>query len=155
MSEAAVMAFSDSWFERMNGRGPKPETPLVSVNPVELNGIPVPGRQWLVPDWIPIARATSMYGAGGEGKTLLALQLATACAIGEKWLGLPVRQCNSLLLFAEDDLAEMHRRQEDINAHYGCTFADLEAMRWLPRLGEDNVLMNVEGGRSQQTPLFT
>ncbi len=55
----------------------------------------------------------------------------------------------------EDDLAEMHRRQEDINAHYGCTFADLEAMRWLPRLGEDNVLMNVEGGRSQQTPLFT
>ena len=96
---------------------------------------PVPPRRWLVPDWMPMASATSLYGAGGEGKTLLAQMLATACAIGAKWLGIPVRQCNSLLHFCEDDLDEMHRRQDDINRHYGCNFADLAAMRWLPRLG--------------------
>jgi hypothetical protein len=128
--------------------------PLPAIDPTSLHGLPIPPRQWLVPDWIPMSRATSLYGAGGEGKTLLAQMLATDCAIGGKWLGLSVRQCNSLLLFAEDDLDEMHRRQEDINAYYGCSFAELGAMRWLPRLGEDNALMTFDGGRARHTPLF-
>jgi RecA-family ATPase len=129
--------------------------PLISIDPADLHGLPVPERQWLVRDWIPMSRATSLYGSGGEGKTLLAQMLATACALeGRKWLGLPVRRCNSLLLFCEDDLEEMHRRQEDINRHYGCAFADLGAMRWLPRLGEDNVLMTFEGGRAIHTRLM-
>ena len=92
-------------------------------------------------------RATSLYGSGGEGKTLLAQTLATACAIGAKWLGLTVRQCNSILFFAEDDIDEMHRRQADINNCYGCDFADLGAMRWLPRLGDDNTLMSFDSNR--------
>jgi RecA-family ATPase len=94
-----------------------------------------------------------LYGAGGEGKTILAQMLATACTIGAPWLGLPVLRCNSLLFFCEDDLDEMHRRQEDINRHFGCTFADLGAMRWLPRLGDDNALMRFEG-RAVPSPLF-
>jgi RecA-family ATPase len=139
-----------------NGHDPDRENtaPLVAIDPATLHGLPVPSRQWLVPDWIPMSRATSIYGGGGEGKTLIAQQLATACALGEKWLGLAVRRCNSLLLFCEDDLDEMHRRQEDINQHYGCTFADLGAMRWLPRLGEDNALMIFDAGRARHTPLF-
>jgi RecA-family ATPase len=128
--------------------------PLTPIDPASLDGVPVPPRRWLVADWIPMARATSIYGAGGEGKTLLTQMLATCCAIGAKWLGLPVRRCNSLLLFCEDDTDEMHRRQEDINSHYGCTFADLGAMRWLPRLGEDNVLMTFDNGRAHRSPLF-
>ena len=103
---------------------------------------------------MPLARATALYGAGGEGKTLLAQMLATACAIGALWLGLPVLRCNSLLLFCEDDLDEMHRRQEDINRAYGCAFADLGAMRWLPRLGDDNALMQFTDGRAHHTDLF-
>jgi hypothetical protein len=126
--------------------------PLTPIDPTTLADIPVPERQWLVPNWIPMARATSLYGAGGEGKTLLAQMLATACAIGAKWLGLPIRKCNVLLYFCEDDLDEMHRRQVDINGHYGCTFADLGAMRWLPRLGEDNTLMTFDNGRASSSP---
>ena len=139
-----------------NGHDSAGDSPaaLVAIDPATLHGLPVPARQWLVPDWIPLRRATSIYGGGGEGKTLLAQQLATACALGQKWLGLPVRQCNSLLLFCEDDIDEMHRRQEDINAAYGCAFADLGAMRWLPRLGEDNCLMTFDAGRARHTPLF-
>jgi RecA-family ATPase len=137
----------------MNGRAKKP-IELLPIDPTTLAAIPVPERRWLVPDWIPMARATSLYGAGGEGKTLLAQMLATACTIGAEWLGMPVRKCNSLLYFCEDDLDEMHRRQADINSHYGCTFADLGAMRWLPRLGEDNVLMTFENGGADHTPLF-
>jgi RecA-family ATPase len=98
-------------------------------------------------------RATALYGSGGEGKTIVAQILATAGALGKFWLGLPVLRCNSLLFFCEDDLDEMHRRQEDINSHFGCSFADLGAMRWLPRLGEDNALMRFEG-RPYHSPLF-
>ncbi len=137
-----------------NGHDPAAAPLLAPIDPSTLEGAPVPPRRWLVPDWVPMARATSLYGAGGEGKTLLAQMLATACAIGTKWLGIPVRQCNSLLHFCEDDLDEMHRRQDDINRHYGCNFADLAAMRWLPRLGADNVLMNFDNGLARHTPLF-
>jgi RecA-family ATPase len=128
--------------------------PLAPSDPATLDGLPVPLRQWLVTDWVPLGRVTALYGAGGEGKTILAQMLATACAIDDaRWLGLPVQRCKSLLLFCEDDLDEMHRRQNDINRHFGCTFADLAPMRWLPRLGSDNALMTFDG-RPQQTPLF-
>lgn len=126
-----------------------------AIDPATLADLPVPPRRWLVPDWVPLSRATALYGAGGEGKTLLAQQLATACAIGAEWLGLPVLRCRSILLYAEDDLDEMHRRQEDINRHYNCSFRDLGAMRWMPRLGSDNALMTFSDGRGSVTPLFT
>jgi RecA-family ATPase len=148
-------AFEEIEPGRPNGHAAgQPNEPLTPIDPATLYDIPVPPRQWLVPDWIPMKRATSLYGAGGEGKTLLAQMLATACALGVKFLGLPVRKCNSLLYFCEDDLDEMHRRQDDINSHYGCTFADLSAMRWLPRLGCDNVLMTFENGRACHAPMF-
>jgi RecA-family ATPase len=124
---------------------------LTPVDPSTLASVPVPARRWLVPDWVPLARATALYGAGGEGKTLLGQMLATACAIDAKWLGMHVLPCRSLLLFCEDDLDEMQRRQEAINDAHGCTFADLGAMRWLPRLGDDNALMTPDG---RHTPLF-
>src|SRR5262249_30273942 len=84
-----------------------------------------------------------------------AQMLATACAIGALWLGLPVRRCRSILFFCEDDLDEMHRRQTDINRFYGCSFADLGDMLWLPRLGDDNTLMNLErDGQTKLTKIF-
>jgi RecA-family ATPase len=136
-----------------NDRAP-PQEPLVAVDPVALFGIPAPHRQWLVADWIPMSRVTAIYGAGGEGKTILGQMLATACAIDKPWLGLRTRQCNSVLLYCEDDLDEMHRRQEDINQFYGCGFEDLGAMKWLPRLGCDNALASFHDGRMLRTELF-
>jgi RecA-family ATPase len=129
---------------------------LTPINPATLHGMTAPPREWLVPGWIPMARATSLYGGGGEGKTLLAQMLCTACALHEAtWLGIKVRPCRSILLYCEDDLDEMWRRQEDINAFYNCTMADLEGMRWLPRLGYDNEMMMFEAnGRRHLTELF-
>src|SRR5215468_7982725 len=125
--------------------------PLAPVDPSTLDDVPVPQRQWLAQDWVPMRRVTALYGAGGEGKTILGQMLATSCAIGALWLGIQVQRCNSLLLFCEDDLEEMHRRQDDINRHFGCTFADLASIRWLPRLGSDNALMTFDG-RPRQMP---
>jgi hypothetical protein len=130
------------------------KAPLILISPVRLQDQPVPERQWLVRDWIPMHRVTGLYGEGGEGKTLLLQMLATACAIDARWLGLPVRPCRSLLLYCEDDLEDMHIRQEAINRHYGCGYAELGNMLWLPRLGDDNTLMNFDHARAFRTTLF-
>jgi RecA-family ATPase len=125
------------------------------VDPSTLLGKPVPNREWLMPWWVPLKRITALYGAPGEGKSTIAQMLATACAIGKPiFPGYPVRQCNSLLHFCEDDLDDMHIRQEAINKHYGCTYADLGAMRWLPYLGQDNALMTFDHQMAQPTQLF-
>ncbi|MXX90517.1 MAG: AAA family ATPase [Boseongicola sp. SB0665_bin_10] len=43
-----------------------------------------PPRKWLVEDWIPAGRLGSLYGKGGLGKSLLALQIAAAVMHGGK-----------------------------------------------------------------------
>ena len=79
----------------------KPSRFLQAIDPTTLEGKPVPQRRWLVGDWVPIARATALYGPGGEGKTTLAQMLATSCAIGKPWLGLATQQCRSVRCFCE------------------------------------------------------
>jgi RecA-family ATPase len=151
---ASDAAWADKQRTAKSNGADEPALPLEQINPAILVGKSAPPRQFLVRDWVPMVRVTGLYGSGGEGKTTIVQQLATALAIGTAWLGLPVRQCNSLLLFCEDDLDEMHRRQEAINAHYGCDFASLDPIRWLPRLGEDNILMTFDRGKAMLTKIF-
>ena len=51
---------------------------------------PPPSRSWIVADWLPAGRVTMLTGAGGAGKSRLALQLAAAVAAGggegREWL---------------------------------------------------------------------
>ena len=120
----------------------------------------VPERRWLVRDWIPFGYVTALYGDGGTGKSLLAQMLATATAIRQPWLDLETAgggaaAIRSLAVLCEDDLDELHRRQENINRLYGCRFGELEQVRWLPRLGYDNLLMTFDhNGRGVLTPFF-
>jgi RecA-family ATPase len=75
------------------------------------DGLPVPPRRWLVRDWVPMGTVTLLSGDGGVGKSLLALQLATATAAGRAWLGRRLDEHGpALFLTAEDDEAELHRR---------------------------------------------
>ncbi len=99
-------------------------------------GVPIPERRWLVPDWIPQGQVTLLGGDGGMGKSLLSQQLMTALALGRDWLGLPLEGRKVFGLFCEDDEDELHRRQALINQHYGCAFADLEMnMAWVSMVG--------------------
>lgn len=46
-----------------------------------------PPREWIVDDWLPAGVLALFTGAGGSGKSLLALQLAVCLALGEQnWL---------------------------------------------------------------------
>jgi RecA-family ATPase len=107
----------------------------------ELHGKEAPERRWLVPNLIPRGAATMLSGDGGVGKSLLAMQLMTAGILGTKWIGLDVPRFTSLGFFCEDDKAELHRRQQALNRHYGCQFDALKGVRWWPRVGRENVLV--------------
>jgi RecA-family ATPase len=128
--------------------------PLRVIDPITLQDKPVPQRRWHARDWIPWRRATGLYGAGGEGKTLLAQMLMTASALGQPWLGLPIQKIKVFGIFCEDDEDELHKRQADINKLYDCDFSDLENMKWIARLGFDNVLMTFDNGRPRLTDLW-
>ena len=133
----------------------EPLAPLDVINFPDLEKKTVPQQEWLVPWWIPWGRVTGLYGAGGEGKTLLVQQLMTCAALGKDWLGLPVRPVRSVGIFCEDDADEVHRRQAEINELYDCQFADLAGMHIIPRLGYDNLLMTFDNnGRARLTDYF-
>ena len=118
--------------------------PLILTDPTRLEDVPVPERQWMIEGWMPWRNTTALYGDGGVGKTLLAQMLGTSAATGRAWLGLEVRRCRTLGVLCEDDDDELHRRQADINAAMGLNFRDLRDLRWISRVGQDNLLMTFE-----------
>ena len=117
---------------------------LETVDPIRLQGEPIPERRWIVPGWIPHGQTTMLTGDGGVGKSLLAMQLLVSCATGKPWLGQLAMTCKAVGIFCEDDKDELWRRQESINRTYGVEFGDLENLLWVPRAGFDNALMAYE-----------
>ena len=108
-----------------------------------------------MPEWIPCGVVTGLYGDGGLGKSLLAQQLQTAIALGSAWLALPVETGATLGVYCEDSHDELWRRQTDINAEYEIDFDSLASVHWLPRLGEDNLLMTFARGVGELTPFHS
>lgn len=100
-----------------------------------------PPREWTVRDMIPRCNVFLLSGEGAVGKTLLAMQLGVAHALGRDWIGqLPV-EGPFLFLGAEDDSDELHRRLHDIVKSYGASFADIrDRVHILSYAGEDATL---------------
>lgn len=136
------MAIDAGWSWDSLNESQEEERSIEFINPVSLQGQPIPERQWIVPSWIPLHCTTSLYGDGGTGKSLLAMQLMTAAALGKPFLGMAVAPVKTIGFFCEDTKDELQRRQGDINRAYDCDFSDLHNMRWYSGVGEDNILMN-------------
>lgn len=122
----------------------------------ELHGKPVPAREWLVQDLIPMNTVTLLGGDGGTGKSLLSLQLACAVALARKWISLPARSGRALFMSAEDDLDEIHRRLNDITAAENVRLADLDNLVIASLAGEDALLAAIspQKGALQPSPLY-
>ena len=91
----------------------------VPLSSSELTG-KAPKREWAVAEWLPIGEICSVYGSGGSGKSLIAMQLAYAVAHGGQWLGLDIeKQMPVLGVFCEDDIGEIHRRLNAIRKSRG------------------------------------
>lgn len=99
--------------------------PLQSICAASFAGEPPESRKWHVPDLIPARNVTDLAGDGGNGKSLLALQLAVATVTGTDWIGTMPEHGPALYLSCEDELAEIHRRLVDICASKSINVADL------------------------------
>lgn len=118
--------------------GPPP--PLIDwIAGRDLQG-PPPLREWLVSEMIPMNNVTLLYGDGGTGKSLIALQLAVSTVLGRIWLNRMPGQGNALYLSAEDDRGELHRRLTTIAGTMNATTADLAALTIANMAGKDALL---------------
>jgi RecA-family ATPase len=111
------------------------------TEPASLSDCEIPVRRWVVEGLIPANTVTMLGGDGGVGKSLLAMQLATACAMGGTFLGLNVERSRVLAIFCEDSVDELHRRQAQINRAKKIAFGDLRDIRWASRVSSDNTLI--------------
>jgi RecA-family ATPase len=119
-------------------------------------GKAIPARQWIVPDWAPAGTATLLYASGGTGKSMLTQQLATATAIGGKWLGMSVQDCKAFCYFSEDDDEELLRRQAAICRAYGADLDGVPDLYTVSGVGFDNLLMTFDHNeRGRRTKLLT
>ncbi|TIP03854.1 MAG: AAA family ATPase [Mesorhizobium sp.] len=144
------------YFRTGDGGAPCEEpAPLVATNPAEWQGMPVPAREWYVEDLIPMRQVTLLYGDGGVGKSLLALQIAAAGAMSIETLGLAPCAGKVLYLGAEDEESEFQRRLADVCKSHGRDLSDLSMFRLLPMADKDALLsVPDKSGTMQPTPLW-
>lgn len=109
----ALIEMATPWAATPEDSGEKPPG-LPILNLASLAGKPVPVRLWHVPDIIPANQVTLISGNGGDGKSLLALQLGVATATATDWIGRVPELGGVLYASAEDDPDEIHRRVADI-----------------------------------------
>jgi RecA-family ATPase len=129
--------------------------PLPFIDVAAWDGEPVPERQWLVRDRIPARQPFLLTGAGGVGKSILALQLSVAGVLARDWLGTMPEPGPVIYLAAEDETAELHRRLAGIAGHYGAPFSALRDLRLMSFAGEDATLGAPDrSGVIKPTPLF-
>jgi len=136
------------------GEGPPPFDLSVASVGALLDTEP-PEREWIVRDRLPLDVVGLLAAAGGTGKSMAVLQLAVATCTGLGWLGMPIERTGSvLILSAEDDRDEIHRRLHTVVHHYRDAVdpfngsgqwgahADLirQRLHVLDRVGEDNRL---------------
>jgi hypothetical protein len=144
-----------------NGHDPKTpweygEDPWEPLPLSRLQDLPAPRRGWAVDQWLPDLETTGFSGAGGQGKTLVAMMLATAASLGLHWFGIPLAPMRVFALLCEDRQNDVHIRQVSINRHYNCDFRDLENLTVYPRRSHPrNRLMIFDRDRmGHETPFF-
>lgn len=123
------------------GAVPEPKRDSRFFSAADLKGRPVPERDWIVPDLIPMKTVTLFSGDGGAGKSLLALQLAVAVTAETDWIGRGVSTPGRVIyMSAEDDEDELHRRLADILTGTGAAWDDLSGLTLRSLAGEDALL---------------
>ncbi|WBU31455.1 AAA family ATPase [Rhodopseudomonas palustris] len=148
----------ESLFPREAPEPPEPVTieSLIAVDPTTWAGKTPRPREWVVEGWVPKGEVTLLYGDGGVGKSLLAMQFAACAATGRHWLGQVTRPSRVMGLFCEDSEDELFRRQADINRALGIAYTDLSNLRLFPRKHFNNVfaLWDRQTGQLKLQPVW-
>ncbi|NOD46390.1 AAA family ATPase [Ruegeria sp. HKCCD5849] len=134
---------------------PQPPVTMATFKAHELAMTPIPPREWLVKDWIPLKTVTMLGGDGGVGKSLLALQLAVSTSLGRPWMGMDAGSGPVLYLSAEDDTDELHRRLSDISGGYQVPLNLMRDLTIVPMAGKDAIIAAPElNGVLKPTPVM-
>ncbi|MCJ7995889.1 AAA family ATPase [Rhizobium cremeum] len=119
---------------------PKRRDPLNFITASRFAHRPIPVREWFLEGLIPNRTVTILNGDGGVGKSLLALQIAAAAAMGCETLGLTPTADRALYIGAEDEAEEFHRRLADISASMDRDLASLHSLQVLSLADSDAIL---------------
>ena len=104
--------------------GTEPEGLTTEIDLTVLDCGPLPPQQWVVDERVPLEVAGLISGHGGTGKSTIMLQGSVACAMGQPWLGLSVRQGPTLYVDAEDPKLAILHRINAIRHYYGSISGD-------------------------------
>ena len=138
-----VRALSDQ-DQPENGEAPPLQEP--GVRWIYLDALPEAPkpREWILPGFIPAGLLTLLYGLGGVGKTLLAMQLAVCLACNLLFFGKRLaRNILPVLYLCEDDVDEFHRRMDAICRGLGVSFRDdvIPRIKLANQVGEPDKLL--------------
>jgi hypothetical protein len=113
-------------------------------------------RQYIIPGFLPANITAVFAGHGGHGKSLAALYLGVAVALGKPFFGLPAGKPGVVFLaLGEDDREEAERRLYGIAEQLQLTEAEIETLRRRLKVyccvGQDVKLTTKVGGRTVPT----
>lgn len=118
---------------------PEPPTALA-----DLMSRAYPPTEWIWADLVLRGEVNLLYGDGGVGKSLLALNLGVAVAAGKSFAGSAVTQMPVIALFAEDGPSQVKQRVEQALISLGLNHrGDLPMQLWC-QPGGDVTLARVD-----------
>ena len=130
---------------------------LVTVRASDFAALETPKRQWLFSGLMPARNVVSLYGDGGLGKSLLAMQCSVAVASGSMWLGSAPQRIGPVVYFGcEDEIDETHRRLKDICTADQIDLAAIRDLHIIDMAGKDALLAveNAKKATLEKTALF-
>lgn len=113
-----------------------------------------PPREWILEPYIPAGRVTSLFGVGGLGKTLLALQIGLHTSLGRSLFDVPVKGGPVLGIFCEDESDELNRRVRAACAAERIEIGDVDRFYAVSRDGEDSILCTFDHDHIQLTAFY-
>ena len=130
--------------------------PIVAIDWAALADCDPLDRVFIVPGWLAPGHVTMLSAEGGGGKTTLAVQLCMSTALNRPWLGIGTTQATALMLAAEDDDDELHRKVCRYAGFMAVRKAELAGRLFLQgRVGMSNMLMaHPKGKPPEPLPLL-
>lgn len=129
----------------LNGPAEPVDDPIGEmVSVASLHGVEPEPQGWLIEEMLPAGAVTTMFGDGGVGKTLAAMQFGVAVATGGAVFGFKAEKSPVLGFFCEDIEKELHRRFHAICRSEGISETAVHDFLYQSRFGRESLLGNFD-----------
>lgn len=138
------------------------KTPLLTLAQMSIEDLlhsEPPEREWIIENILPLGVTGTLSAAGGTGKSWAMVMLALSMAMEIDFWGLGIpRPGGVLILSAEDDRSEFHRRLHIALKHILETTGQIpdrvsDRIAFADRVGGKNLLTAIEDGQITRTDL--